>query len=273
MNIKEALLKSEIHISESYILLSHIIGKDKLFLTVHCDEELSANQEKAFFDCVNRRLAGEPLSYITEKREFYGKEFYVNSNTLIPREETEIIIEESKKIFGRFESINILDLCTGSGCLGISLACEFPFAKVCLSDISSKALSVANENVLGFMTKYNMNGRWIDLVKSDMFENIKGKFDLIVSNPPYIPTDHIDTLDEDVKREPKIALDGGVDGLDFYRVIFEKSKDYLKENGKIILEIGYNQSEDIKLMADRYAYSIYFIKDLQGYNRCGVLSL
>lgn len=274
MTIKDALISSSIDLAESQILLSHILKKDRLFLSVHSDEIMTEEQENLFFEYVNRRKNGEPLSYIIGKREFYGREFAVSEHTLIPRPETELIIDESKKLFGRLDSIKILDLCTGSGCIGITLSCEFPFSRVVCSDISSKALNCVSENICAFTEKYNLGGRWIDMVRSDMFDNVpKEKYNLIVSNPPYIPTDDIKDLDQDVQREPKIALDGGKDGLDFYRIIFEKSKDYLADRGVLIAEIGYNQSDEIKKLAKKYDYACRFAKDLQGYERTAVLKL
>lgn len=272
MTIKEILLKSYLDLSESQILLSHILNCDRLFLTVHSDKNLSEEEEIKFSAYVSRRKNGEPLSYITEKREFYGREFKVSEDTLIPRPETELLIDEVKKLYRKTDRLKILDLCTGSGCIGITLSCEFPFSRVLLSDISSKALITASDNVCILGQNYIMGS--CEIIKSNMFETVpKEKYDLIVSNPPYIPSNDIETLDEDVKREPMIALDGGEDGLDFYRIIFDKNRDYLKETGNLLLEIGYNQSEFIKDIAFMYGFECVFAKDIQGYNRCAVCKI
>ena len=272
MTVREVLAETYIDRREAEIILCSVLKKDRLFVLVHSDYTLTHREKDLFLSFAERRKKGEPLCYILKKREFYGREFTVSENTLIPRPETELIIDEAKKLFRKTESIKVLDLCTGSGCIGITISCEFPLSRVIMSDICPKALCVCNENLLKFTEKYSLSGHWTEIVRSDMFENIpKIKYDLIVSNPPYIPTEDIKDLDPDVKREPAKALDGGKDGLDFYRIIFCRAGTYLSEKGYIILECGFDQSESIRHLAEKNGYECTFAKDFQNIERCAVI--
>lgn len=244
---------------ESELLLNNIINKSKLFIITHPKALLSEYEEASFTKSVSRRFGGEPLAYIIGKKEFYGRDFYVNENVLIPRPETEMLVELALEC----SPLRALDMCTGSGCIGITLSIEGNINVTCV-DISEKALLVARKN-------HEILGGNVEFIKSNMFENINGKFDLIVSNPPYIPKEEIKTLHSDVQKEPIIALDGGEDGLDFYRILFTQGKNYLNKNGNIIVEIGYNQSEDIEKLAKSNGFKIKFFKDLQGYKRDALL--
>lgn len=262
MTIKDAIEYGTINNNEVNILLCDAINKDKLFLLCHNDYVLSESEEKLFLDYIEKRKKNTPISYITHKREFYGREFYVNENVLIPRPETEIIIDVVKGL-NLTKDLKILDLCTGSGIIPITLGLECGFKEIYASDISFKALEVAKENA----KKYNQN---ITFIESDLFENIPNiKFDLIISNPPYITREDMEKLDIDVKREPNIALYGGVDGLDFYKKIISQGKEYLK--GKFIFEIGYNQSDSLERLATENGFEIEFFKDLQNFKRTCVL--
>ena len=222
------------------------------------------------------------MQYVTNKQEFMGLEFYVDENVLIPQPDTEILVEEVIDICknlnahnnsykdGNNECIKILDLCTGSGAIGISIAKNIENSKITLSDISKKALEVAKQNcknIIGYTNSENSNK--IKIIQSDLFENINDKFDIIVSNPPYIKSEVIETLDKEVQNEPKIALDGGKDGLEIYRRIIDESYKYLKLNGYLALEIGYDQKEDvIDLIKNTKKYThIYSKKDLAGKDR------
>lgn len=191
--------------------------------------------------------------------------FFVNEDVLIPRPDTEVLVEEVIEITKRLTRPKVLDLCTGSGAIAISIAKYAKNAIVYASDISKNALEVARKNA-----KINSTEDKIEFIESDLFENIpKMKFDIIVSNPPYIKKDEISKLEKEVQKEPNIALDGGVDGLNFYRKIANKAYDYLKYNGYLCMEIGYNQKEsviDILNYENRYS-GTYSKKDLYGNDR------
>ena len=186
---------------------------------------------------VKRCANGEPLQQVLGNTDFYGKVFCVTKDTLIPRFETELVCEQAIKLTTK-ES-KVLDLCCGTGCIGITINL-FTQAKVVCADVSAQALKVAKFNA-------KKNKANVSFVKSDMFQNVKGKFDVVVCNPPYIATDVIETLDDKVKNyEPKLALDGGKDGLDFYRILAHNIKDHLTDKGVLVLEIGYDQGEAVK---------------------------
>ena len=196
---------------------------------------------------LKRRISAEPIQYILGKTEFMGFEFKVTPDVLIPRQETEILVETAVKYVAASQShnatsINILDLGTGSGCIAISLAKLLPNAKITATDISDRALAVALRNA-------ELNGVKVNFIQSDLFHNYNlepDTYNLIVSNPPYIPTAQMKTLQPEVRYEPGIALDGGRDGLDFYRRIIGSSALYLEGDGFLILEAGFNQRDAIE---------------------------
>ena len=201
--------------------------------------------------------SGEPWQYAIGKTEFYGRTFAVNKDVLIPRQETELVCEQLLK---RVDSNStVLDLCCGSGVLGVTVACE-KGAKVTLADVSDKALTVAKQNA-------KRNKAKVSFVQSNMFQKLHGKFDAIVCNPPYIESAVIETLDDSVKKyEPRLALDGGKDGLDFYRVLAAKATSRLKQHGLLVLEIGYNQGEAVKaLLCEKF--DVLVLKDYSGNDR------
>ena len=213
-----------------------------------------------------------PIQYITNHQEFMKLDFYVDENVLIPQPDTEILVEEVIKYvnenaenFSNSSPIKILDLCTGSGAIAISLAKYIENVEITATDISNKAIQIAKLNA-----EKNLVHKKIKFIESDMFENIeKNQFDIIISNPPYIETNIIPTLDKEVQKEPFIALDGGDDGLRFYRLIIKNAKDYLAPTGKISLEIGYNQKEAIFNLiknCDNFNNPVC-IKDLGGNDR------
>lgn len=214
---------------------------------------------------MNERInAGEPWQYVVGKTEFYGRTFVVNKDVLIPRQETELVCEQ---IFKHLPHVNsrVLDMCCGSGVLGVIVALETP-SQVQLVDVSKEALNVAKQNA-------KLNKAKVSFVQSDMFTNVKGKFDAIVCNPPYIETDVIETLDDSVKNyEPHIALDGGKDGLDFYRILAAQAHLHLNKDGVLVLEIGYNQGEAVKaLLEDKY--NVQVIKDYSDNDRIVIAKL
>lgn len=298
MNIKQALeygieLLKEKNIDEpllrTRIILANILNESKEYLMIHEKEELSEELEELYITNIQKLCNGMPLQYITNKQEFMGLEFYVDENVLIPQPDTEILVEEVIDISKREGKKNILDLCTGSGAIGISIANNISECNITLSDISKDALEVAKENctriVGATITQGHVSSvahkfaqltdgrpqKNIEIIKSDLFNNFNqnNKFDIIVSNPPYIKTDVIRTLDKEVQNEPTLALDGGLDGLDVYRKIISEAYKFLEHNGYLCLEIGYDQKDEvIKLIEHTGEYKdIYSKKDLASNDR------
>ena len=295
-NIDEPILKAR-------ILLANILEKNKEYLLIHEIEELNDDDISKYIKNIIRLCKGEPVQYITNKQEFMGLEFYVDENVLIPQPDTEILVEEVIDICRSYclsstkvgvaplgdptrinNNIKILDLCTGSGAIGIAIAKNIENYEITLSDISSNALKIANKNCRNIVGTATCRPRKtkdvgadfhirpqnkIQIIKSDLFENINTKFDIIVSNPPYIKTDIIKTLDIEVQKEPNLALDGGPDGLNIYRRIISKAYNFLNPNGYLCFEIGYNQKEAvIKLIEEEGKYKeIFSKKDLAGNDR------
>lgn len=266
MKIKEILLKSNNLLKENNIedfniktrlLLSYLLNKNKEYLIIHDEEEIPKEIEGKFFSCLEKLKNNHPIQYIIKKQEFMGFEFFVNENVLIPQPDTEILVEEILMLIN--EGNKILDLCTGSGAIGISIAKLKENVQIYLSDISEKALEVAKKNSEKLDVKTN-------IIKSNLFENINEKFDIIVSNPPYIETEVIKTLHKEVQKEPILALDGGNDGLDFYRQIAKDAKNYLIENGIIALEIGYNQKLAVIKILEKEGYQNIYSKEDYGNN-------
>lgn len=229
-------------------------GRGELALT----ESITTEEFKSIKKICAKRQSGIPLDYITNKSEFYGCKIYVNEHVLIPRMETEILAEQAIKAIGERE-FEVLDLCTGSGCIARAIA-ENTNAHITASDISDEALKVAAKN---------NEEKNVTIVKSDLFEQFAfGTFDIIVSNPPYIPSSEIDSLQVEVKNEPRIALDGGDDGLDFYRKIISSSPSYLRKGGKLLLEIGYNQAESVKQLMYTFGFNdVKLVLDADGNDR------
>jgi len=245
---------------EAAILLEFVCNTERGDLFSHPERLLSVDEEKKYFSLIERRNEKEPVQYITGKTYFYGLEFFCDKSVLIPRFDTEVLVEEVIKRAPK--NSELLDLCTGSGCIAICVKHEREDIAVSASDISKEALLVAEKN----KDRYNLD---IKLIRSDLFENIDKKFDIIVSNPPYIPTKVISGLEDKVKDfEPKGALDGGEDGLDFYKVIAKEAVNYLKDESILIMEIGFDQGEDVSdILHDNGYKNIEVIKDLNGLDR------
>ena len=226
-------------------LLSSVLKKDKSYLVVHADEEISNEQENKFFMGIEKLASNIPLQYVVNHQEFMKLPFYVDENVLIPRQDTEIVVEEAIGLIKTNNYKTVLDLCTGSGAIAISIA-KYTNANVVATDISKEALEVARKNA-------KTNEVDVKFIESDMFNNVEGKFDLIISNPPYIKTSEMENLQEIVKKEPKLALDGDIDGLKFYRIIAENAYKHLNENGSLVLEIGFNQKQEVTdLLKENY---------------------
>ncbi len=270
MNIEEILKKEINNLKQNNIenstlkvkiLLANILNVKKEYLLIHSEEEVKQEDKIKYENNINELIKGKPLQYITNKQEFMGLNFYVDENVLIPQPDTEILVEKAIEIAETTQKNKILDMCTGSGCIAISLAKNINNAQIIATDISNNALNVANKNAIN----HNVENK-IKFINSDMFNNIEEKFDIIVSNPPYIETVTINKLEIEVQNEPHLALDGGIDGLKFYKIIANNAFKYLNENGYLILEIGYNQQESVtQLLQDTGKYkNIETIKDLGG---------
>ena len=270
MNIEEILKKEINNLKENNIdnstlkakiLLANILNVKKEYLLIHSKEEVKQEDKIKYENCIKELIKGKPLQYITNKQEFMGLNFYVDENVLIPQPDTEILVEKAIEIAETTQKNKILDMCTGSGCIAISLAKKINNVQITAVDISNSALNVANKNAIN----NNVENK-IKFINSDMFNNIEEKFDIIVSNPPYIETETINKLEIEVQNEPHVALDGGIDGLKFYKILANNAFEYLNENGYLLLEIGYNQQESVtQLLQDTGKYkNIETIKDLGG---------
>jgi release factor glutamine methyltransferase len=251
-------------ILDARILIQHVTSlsrEDVIFKALQIN--LSENQQKKYFDLIDQRAKKIPLTHLTNNREFFANNFYVDENVLDPRPDSEALVEMVIEKFNKFSTLNICEIGCGSGCLIISLLRHFENCLGLALDISNKALVIAQKNA---DTNQILNR--INFIQSDLFKNLQNDqiFDIIISNPPYIPTNDIENLQDEVRLyEPRIALDGGLDGLDFYRKIAEQSQKFLKNNGDIFLEIGYNQHQDVKNIFENNNFKyIDFKKDLSG---------
>ena len=225
--------------TEAELLFTEVLNCKRLSLYLNKDNLLSDDKAALISDTLRRRISGEPIQYILAKTEFMGLEFKVAPDVFIPRPETEILVETSLKYAKGLK--NILDLGTGSGCIAISLAKNLAQAQIFASDISNKALSVAKENA-------RLNKVDISFFQSDLLETIDYRLstiDLIISNPPYVASEDIDKLQPEISYEPLIALDGGSDGLGFYRRVIKEAPNYLKAGGLLIMEMGFKQNSAI----------------------------
>ena len=280
MQIKDVIRKGMIDLKvngiqepnlKARLLMQHILNKPRQYLLVHDTDMLTLRQQVDYFKAIKKLKQGVPLQHITNMQEFMKLNFYVSQDVLIPRPDTEILVEEVINIAKKIRAKKILDLCTGSGAIAVSLAKYIEDSQITATDISEKALRVAKLNA-----KNNEVEDKITFIKSDLFKEIpKEKYDIIVSNPPYIRKEEIERLDREVKKEPHIALDGGEDGLDFYRKIIHNSEEYLKFNGYLCLEIGYDQKIDvIELIENEEKYKdTYSKKDLYGNDRIVITKL
>lgn len=256
-------------------LLLYYMGTDRSFLFAHFGDPMDDKRCEAYFEIVDERATGKPLQYITGRQEFMGISFFVSESVLIPRQDTEALVEEvikmaneNHKILG---NLSILDLGCGSGAICVSLAYYLTKVKLVATDISTKALSIAIKNA----ADYRVSGK-IKFIQGDLFAPSKtgafgkGHFDMIISNPPYIKSGVLPTLQREItEHEPLIALDGGIDGLDFYKKIVAEAPAHLKRHGWLLLEIGYDQAQDLSelIAADGRYGDVEIIKDLAGRDR------
>ena len=275
MTIKEIIIKycreleniSDTPRLDVELLLKRALGDvDSMYIRMYLDKELSEDQEKYFLEMMKDRLNQRPIAYILGNREFMGLDFFVKEGVLIPRPDTETLVEEIINICNNKTGLNILDIGTGSGAITVSLAKYLDKSHIVSVDISDIALEIASKNAVS-----NKVDERIDFIKSDVFSNVsrENKFDIIVSNPPYIKKSDIDGLDRQVKDfEPYNALEGGEDGLDFYRKITRESREFLNENWILAYEVGHDQASDVsKIMQQNGFKGIYTKSDLQGFER------
>ena len=249
------------------ILLEDLCGVDREELFIGPDKVISRRETEIFMNAVTRRMGHYPVQYITGKQDFMGLTFTVSSDVLIPRQDTEILVEEVLKELN--DGSRILDMCTGSGCILLSLLYYSNDCEGVGVDVSEDALKVARDNAgrlildetfdllfkTGGMGKKHLDEEKIEFIESNLFNDVRGKFDIIVSNPPYIRSDVIPTLMEEVRDyEPILALDGKEDGLFFYREIIKKSPEYLNGGGKLFFEIGYDQADEVKKLMEEAGF-------------------
>ena len=254
---------------EASLLLEHAIQCDRTFVIGHSDRELSSEELQAFQDLVDRRAGGEPLQYITRHQEFFKLDFEVTPDVLIPRPETELIVEAVLGVFPGTSEFTFADVGTGSGCIAISILHERLSASATALDKSAKALAVAQRNA----SRHQVNAR-LRLIESDLFRAVpeNESFDLIVSNPPYVPDGELSMLQREVQREPQSALAGGADGLDVIRRLLGEAPRHLRAHGYLIFEFGINQDEAIaELVAGNIWELIEVRRDLQQIPRTIIL--
>lgn len=278
---EEELQKSGIEKTEAkscaWILFSYCFSMSRIDYLMNCIEwqEMEPEDEahvQEYKELLARRAQGIPVQYITHEQNFYGYDFYVDERVLIPRQDTEVLISCVEQTVAQEQLQNqsltagtLLDLCTGSGCIAITLANVLKWDKVWASDISEDALCVAEKN-------NRAHGSLVEFKQGDLFapfEHLKAAFDVIVSNPPYIESAVVQTLSGEVREhEPRIALDGREDGLYFYKRIVSEAKEYLKKEGLLFFEIGYNQGETVKKLCNEAGYEdVRIVADLAGLDR------
>ena len=255
--------------NQANLLLMHVLDRDRTFLLAHPEENLSTKQFDRYQALVARRAEGYPLQYLTGRQEFFQLDFEVTPDVLIPRPETELIVEVGIEILKHEAAPFFADLGTGSGAIAISLLQELPRARAIAVDVSAAALEVAGRNA----ERHAVSDR-LQLIESDLFStmDLPAELNLIVSNPPYIPANDLNGLQREVRHEPTGALDGGPDGLAVVRRLLKDAPDFLPANGYLVFEIGFDQHEAVKKLIDHRAWELIELrKDLQGILRTVVL--
>ena len=261
---KQRLLECEIEDAnlDAWLLLEYVSGISRSWYFVHEDEEISENDIEEYQILIEQRGKHIPLQQLTKEAYFYGMKFFVNENVLIPRQDTEVLVEQVLSLSKGKENLKLLDMCTGSGCILLALLANLKQASGTGVDLSEKALEVAQRNGKEL-------GIEVSWVQSDLFDKVSGSYDIIVSNPPYIETSVIEGLMDEVKLyEPRMALDGTEDGLFFYREITLQAGKYLKNNGILAFEIGYNQGKAVSEFMKENGYKeVQVLQDLAGLDR------
>ncbi len=258
--IKEALLQicKEYADYEAEKIMISVFEKDRKELSL-CYREEAPDRSSEIEDIIKRRKSGEPLSYVLGKTDFFGLSLNVSNACLTPRADTEVVCEKAIEFLKNKKCQDVLDICTGSGCIALAVAANTD-SRVDALDISEKAIEIAEKNSKETFLQDKVHFSICDVL-SDDFLKITKKYDLIISNPPYIPTKDIENLSEEVKKEPISALDGGEDGLVFYRRFLKTLPNMLKKGGKIIFETGYDQKEDMENLISKYGYKHEFFYD------------
>jgi release factor glutamine methyltransferase len=251
---------------DAEVLLGNTLNMERLQLYTNFDRPLSQEERTSFKNAIIERRKRIPIAYITGEKEFYSRPFFVSKDVLIPRPETEMLIDEVISFYkaGDFPDFKVVDAGTGSGCIAITIAIEIPNARVFATDISENALAIARKNAKNMNTPIDFReGNLLSPLDKDM------TFNCIVSNPPYIETDVISNLSEEVKSEPFLALDGGEDGLNIIEELIEQSSSRLTENGKLLIEIGYNQGEALLGLFSKNPcfHDCRILKDYSGHDR------
>jgi len=284
VKVREALIMGKKRLSEagvanpdldSQLILSYILETDRVKLFVYDDRELTKTQQERYDNLLKQRCRFLPVAYIIGRKEFYGLNFYVKEGVLIPRPETEFVVEEALKAADVISNPVMADLCCGSGAISVAIAVNNKNARIYAVELSDVACEVASINI----SAHNVKDRVL-MLKGDLWKpleerKVKG-LDIIVSNPPYIPTQELNDLPADVKNEPQLALDGGPDGLEFYRRIILRAPEFLKAGGRIIFEIGWNQAAQVKAILENHGFGrIQVRKDYAGLDRVitGVLDV
>jgi release factor glutamine methyltransferase len=237
---------------EAQLLLAHVLQCSRMQLYTGFDKPLGETELAAYRGLIKRRLAGESVSYLLNEQEFWGLPFYVDEHVLVPRPDTETLIEVARSLVpDRAAACRVLDLCTGSGAIAIALAKELPAAQVVATELSSEAAAIAKKNA-----ERNAVADRVDVRLGDLFAPVAGeRFDLIVSNPPYIASAVIDTLSAEVRREPRMALDGGPDGMAFYDRICGTAREYLANGGALVVEHGFDQADAVRERFERAGFT------------------
>ncbi|MDA8100819.1 MAG: peptide chain release factor N(5)-glutamine methyltransferase [Nitrospiraceae bacterium] len=279
MTIADAIAKAAVRLAahrienarlDAEVLLRQILGKDRAWLLAHYPDPLDERSLREYDRLLDRRSVREPLQYILGSQEFWGLSFIVTPDVLIPRPETELIVETALRFLAGASTPVIADLCTGSGCIAVALATELPSARIFATDQSTAALAVAHRNASG-----NKGGERIRFFEGDLFEPLKGldsrgKFDVITANPPYIPAGELASLQPEVRDfEPEEALIAGPEGTEISRRILAEAPEYLKPGGTLIMEMGIGQARMLAAMANatgKYE-SVELLKDLAGIER------
>jgi release factor glutamine methyltransferase len=252
-------------------LLAHVLGRDRSFLTAHAGEAVTEDELESFRFLIERRSGGEPMQYITGHQEFFKLDFEVTAAVLIPRPETELIVETALELLRNDRSPNLADIGTGSGCLAISVLHEMSAARAVATDVSPAALEVARRNA----QRHGVTDR-LELLESDCFSALDaiGSFSLIVSNPPYVSDDELKNLQREVTYEPREALAGGPDGLSVIRRLLSEARPFLGSGGYFVFEIGFQQSKVVEQLIDPRVWKLLEIrKDLQQIPRTLVLQV
>ncbi|HJB16343.1 MAG TPA: peptide chain release factor N(5)-glutamine methyltransferase [Candidatus Blautia excrementipullorum] len=258
---------------DAWLLLEYVTGRNRAYYYAHSDEPADCGAEEKYLELCRRRAAHVPLQHLTHSAWFMGHEFYVDRRVLVPRQDTETLAEKAVEILKEKTEPEILDMCTGSGCILLSILAEYPDARGVGADISREALEVARENAERMSLKNRAVFTESDLFSGDYFQKNSGKkrqeYDMLISNPPYIPTAEIQNLMDEVRLyDPVSALDGKEDGLYFYRRITEEASGFLKNGGWLLYEIGCDQGEAVSKLLQKAGFrGVRVCQDLAGLDR------